>query len=106
MPRIKEVTIDGLTLRIAPLTFKQHRDYVEGRKANADAQAQAEKAENAAIEPAAKAEQLAKINKCREQAEELLRGFVCTSLNNAAKDGEPRWTLERLDNEMDLVLWM
>lgn len=75
--RIKEVTMDGATVRIAPLTLDQIEEYV------------------------APLEEIALERTAKIRAYDL----VCHGLNNALVDGEELWTQELLRKDIDLLFF-
>jgi hypothetical protein len=76
--RVHEVYMDGISVRIAPLTFDETEQYIEENRASAK-------------------------HTHREWTERSLE-TVCRALNKAA--GREAWTIERIKSELDLAFFL
>ena len=81
MPRVRDVTLDGLTMKISPLTYDEVEEYIKSGKA-----------------------MLAKDPKPTDE-EWAMRSLnsVCIALNKASGNGNT-WDPKKLTGEVDMVM--
>jgi hypothetical protein len=86
--RKKEISLDGQTYTISPLSLSQVKDFLEDQRMALGKDKKGNKIDDA--DP--------------QKLENVWRRFICTGLNNAGKgaEGFVPWTSERVLEELDI----